>query len=59
VLPSGTPPEEVHDRLKLYESIRYGRAHTIQEYSRLAGQDWVDGKPVVDSKPELGGLSFV
>ncbi|KAK4237136.1 hypothetical protein C8A03DRAFT_44961 [Achaetomium macrosporum] len=50
VLPGATAPGEVHDRLRLYESIRYERAHTVQEYSRLAGQDWVDGKPVVDMR---------
>lgn len=51
VLPKGTPPEEVQERLNLYEKIRYKRAHTIQEYSRQAGKDWIDGKPQVDSKP--------
>lgn len=50
VLPIGTSPEAVPERLKLYEKIRYKRAHTIQEYSRQAGKDWVDGKPQVKSK---------
>ncbi|KAH8889560.1 FAD/NAD(P)-binding domain-containing protein [Thozetella sp. PMI_491] len=48
VLPRGTAPEDVSERLKLYQDIRYERAHAIQEYSRLAGQDWVNGKPTVD-----------
>lgn len=48
VLPKGTAPDAVPERLKLYESIRYDRAHTIQEYSRQAGRDWVDGKPTID-----------
>jgi 2-polyprenyl-6-methoxyphenol hydroxylase-like FAD-dependent oxidoreductase len=50
VLPQGTTPAEVPERLKLYERIRYERAHKIQEHSRLAGLDWVGGQPVVDSK---------
>lgn len=50
VLPMGTSPEAVSDRLKLYEKIRYDRAHQIQEYSRQAGKDWIDGKPQIDSK---------
>lgn len=31
--------DDVPARLKLFESIRYERAHKIQEYSRLAGKD--------------------
>lgn len=50
VLPKGTTPDDVPERLRLYEKIRYERAHTIQEYSRQAGQDWVDGKPQIDSR---------
>lgn len=50
VLPKGTSPDAVQERLKLYEKIRYERAHTIQEYSRQAGKDWIDGKPQVQSK---------
>lgn len=50
VLPKGTSPEAVQARLKLYEEIRYTRAHTIQNYSRETGKDWVDKKPQVDSK---------
>lgn len=50
VLPRGTSPEAVSDRLKLYEKIRYDRAHQIQEYSRQAGKDWINGKPQIDSK---------
>jgi 2-polyprenyl-6-methoxyphenol hydroxylase-like FAD-dependent oxidoreductase len=50
VLPSGTSPEEVPERLKLYEEIRYKRANTIQEFSRQAGKDYIDGKPQIDSK---------
>lgn len=47
VFPKGTKPSEVFERLKLYEVIRYERAHTIQNYSRLAGSDWINGKPQV------------
>ncbi|CAM1505591.1 Fc.00g112280.m01.CDS01 [Cosmosporella sp. VM-42] len=48
VLPRGTSPEDVPDRLKLYETIRYERAHNIQEFSRQTGKDWVDGKQQID-----------
>lgn len=51
VLPRGTAPEAISERLKLYEEIRYERAHAIQDYSRKAGQDMVAGKPAVNSKP--------
>lgn len=49
VLPLGTTPEEIPERLQLYERIRYERANNIQEYSREAGKDIVDGKPTIDS----------
>ncbi len=49
VLPFGTKPEEIPERLQLYEKIRFERANKIQEFSRQAGKDFVDGKPVVDS----------
>ncbi|KAI0911784.1 hypothetical protein F4823DRAFT_623271 [Ustulina deusta] len=48
VLPKGTRPSDVPERLQLYEKIRYERAHVIQEYSRQAGRDWVNGKPQID-----------
>lgn len=51
VLPQGTAPGDIPERLKLYEKIRYERAHLIQDYSRQAGKDWVDGKPQIDGKP--------
>ena len=44
-----TIPDEVPDRLKLYEKIRFVRGHAIQEFSRQAGADFVDGKPQIDS----------
>jgi 2-polyprenyl-6-methoxyphenol hydroxylase-like FAD-dependent oxidoreductase len=50
VLPRGTSPSEIPERLRLYEGIRYERAHKIQEFSRLAGKDWEHGRPGVDSK---------
>lgn len=49
VLPLGTKPEDIPERLALYEKIRYERANNIQEYSRQAGMDCVDGKPTIDS----------
>ncbi|KAH8676284.1 hypothetical protein BX600DRAFT_508449 [Xylariales sp. PMI_506] len=48
VLPRGTAPSDVSERLKLYEQMRYDRAHVIQEYSRQAGRDWINGKPQID-----------
>ncbi|KAK3398122.1 hypothetical protein B0T20DRAFT_354115 [Sordaria brevicollis] len=48
VLSRGTKSADVAERLKLYEAIRYERVHTIQHYSRLAGSDWIDGKPQVE-----------
>lgn len=42
LFPAGTPKEEVPDRLALYEKIRMGRAHKIQEFTRLAGSDLDD-----------------
>lgn len=47
VLPLGTPPEEIPNRLKLYEKCRYERASRIQEYSRVVGRDLGDG-PTLD-----------
>lgn len=49
VLPKGTAPKDVPERLKLYEKIRYERGHKIQEFSRQAGEDWTDNKPKTDS----------
>ncbi|GKT42347.1 FAD-dependent monooxygenase OpS4 [Colletotrichum spaethianum] len=45
VLPKGTSPEDVAERLHLYEKIRMERAHTIQEFSRQAGKDRIPGQP--------------
>lgn len=39
VLPLGTPKEEIAERLRLYDTIRHGRASKIQEFSRLIGSD--------------------
>ena len=50
VLPRGTDPADIPERLKLYKEIRYERAHAIQNYSRQAGKDWINGKPQLDSK---------
>jgi hypothetical protein len=56
VLPSGTAPCDVPGRLKVFNDIRYKRAHTIQEYSRQAGKDWINGKPQIDSKSSAGKM---
>ena len=54
VLPAGTLPEEVPERLKLYENIRKTRADQIQQNSRDAGAD-LDQKRDNDSK-HMSGL---
>jgi len=48
VLPLGTKPREVAERLKLYQDIRLERANRIQEFSRLMGKD-LDEKASLDS----------
>lgn len=42
VLPADTSPEEVPERLRLYQEFRYDRANRIQEFSRQAGKDKPD-----------------
>ena len=60
MLPLGTTPTEVPDRLHLYEECRMERAHTIQQNSRKTGQLKDFGGPVVRScraepkRPETG-----
>ncbi|KAF8536506.1 hypothetical protein BDD12DRAFT_748285 [Trichophaea hybrida] len=39
VFPLGTRPEEIHDRLILYQQCRYERATNIQEWTRQNGED--------------------
>ena len=39
VLPLGTQPDEIEERLRLYESCRYERSHAIQHNTKLAGRD--------------------
>ena len=56
VLPLGTCPEEVAERLKIYEICRYERAHRIQEYTRMAGrtlaeEGTVDSKSILHDRP--------
>jgi 2-polyprenyl-6-methoxyphenol hydroxylase-like FAD-dependent oxidoreductase len=41
MLPLGTTPNEIPERLKLYNEARYERASTIQNYSRIVGRDGV------------------
>ena len=44
LLERGLKPEEVPERLKLFEQIRKGRAEHIQEITRLAGKDLKPGE---------------
>ncbi|KAI9825935.1 MAG: hypothetical protein M1819_000454 [Sarea resinae] len=49
VLPLGTQPDEIAERLKLYERCRMDRANKIQQYTRMAGRDaseTADGKGI-------------
>ena len=39
VLPKGTKPQEVPERLRLFEQFRYERATKIQAFSLKAGKD--------------------
>lgn len=48
VLERGLKPEEVPERLKLYEAIRKSRAERLQEYTRLAGKDVKPGEVSVN-----------
>ncbi|KAL6705849.1 hypothetical protein ACN47E_006309 [Coniothyrium glycines] len=50
MLPLGVPREQIPARLKLYEKCRYERASTIQEFSRVAGQDLGSGPPLDTSR---------
>ncbi|KAF1962602.1 FAD/NAD(P)-binding domain-containing protein [Byssothecium circinans] len=50
VLPLGTLPSEIPERMKIYEKCRYDRAFNIQEYSRIAGRDLGDGPPLDSTK---------
>lgn len=42
LFPSGTPKDEIPDRLALYEKVRMHRAHKVQEFTRQAGADLDD-----------------
>lgn len=53
VLPQGTPSEEVTERLKLYQKIRYERVNRIQQASRDAA-----GKDPAETKPRILSESF-
>ncbi|QKX64611.1 uncharacterized protein TRUGW13939_11786 [Talaromyces rugulosus] len=48
VLPSGTPVSEIPGRLELYNKIRYERAHQIQDFSRVIGQDKTEDRKSLD-----------
>lgn len=39
MLSCGTKPEEVRERLKMYNEARYERAGALQRYSRIVGED--------------------
>ncbi|KAF7952153.1 uncharacterized protein EAE97_001650 [Botrytis byssoidea] len=47
VLSGDVRKEDIQERLKLYEEIRMGRAHRIQEFSRVLGRDPGEGNDVI------------
>ncbi|CCF38088.1 FAD binding domain-containing protein [Colletotrichum higginsianum] len=49
VLSKGTSRETIPARLGLYEDIRKGRVHAVQQSSRRAGEDWEEGKSQLDN----------
>lgn len=60
VLPNGTRLEDIPERLKLYQEIRYERVNRIQQASReAAGKDPAESKPRVlsESAPSISNLS--
>jgi len=50
VLPAGTRPDQITQRLGLYEDFRHQRAARIQSYSHIAGGDFREKKKDFDSK---------
>ncbi|KAL4863664.1 hypothetical protein BDV12DRAFT_201855 [Aspergillus spectabilis] len=50
MLPWGVSPDEVCERLQLYNSARYERVHKIQHVTRCAGRDGEDGAPKIDMR---------
>jgi 2-polyprenyl-6-methoxyphenol hydroxylase-like FAD-dependent oxidoreductase len=52
VLQRGVKPEEVPDRLALYQKIRMERANRLQEYSRLVGRDLKEVHKVNSMAPQ-------
>lgn len=53
VLPQGTHPEDIEERLSLYQEIRYERAHKIQGFSRQMGRDASERTEPIDSESPL------
>jgi 2-polyprenyl-6-methoxyphenol hydroxylase-like FAD-dependent oxidoreductase len=58
MLPRGTTPEDIEERLQLYNEARYERATTIQGYSRAVGGDSHDESAADGSEPSLKGKSL-
>lgn len=52
VLPKGTKPEDVPQRLKLYFDFRYERCTKIQRFSQQAGRD-IQDEPLDSKKLRL------
>lgn len=52
VLPQGTKPEDVPQRLKLYFDFRYERCTKIQRFSQQAGRD-IQDEPLDSKKLRL------
>ena len=50
VLPAGTAPSDIPERLKLYEKIRHERAYRIQAYAKQAGEGAWEGINAAESE---------
>ena len=59
MLGRGVTPEEVPERLELYNKARYARGSLLQEYSRMVGGDSVSQKSNKGLQPELKGMNLV
>lgn len=58
LLRAGTPKSEIPERLALYEKIRMNRAHRVQQYTRIAGEDLVGEKKEAFNVIEFNNYNF-
>ena len=58
VLERSVTPDQVQERLKLYQDIRKPRADTLQEHTRLAGEDLLPGQPPRQNQQKATVFNF-